>query len=397
MDKWLIIPILVTIGLGQLIRWPIAGVSIPAIDLVVVVVVLIGGVMLLKNRSMTIPRPLMIGWFVLMVVFAVSWIVNLSVLGARDGLVAFLFLARFVGYGLLPFVLWPHLSSRRLGGYSSWLLMLFVWVAVLGWVQLGLFPDLQLFEYLGWDPHSGRLVSTFLDPNLVGIFLSFGVGLGVIAWGEATTRRDKIMATIIAVFLIISVLATFSRSALLSLVIVLLMVGWMRYRKAVGVGLMVVAVMFMFVPRLQDRLAGVWQLDTTARYRIASWQDGWELVKANPVFGVGYNAVASQRYKYVPEDTEQLSRQAENGFDSSLLTIAAASGLVGLLVWLGWVAMVLATTWHSWKIKTAVFGPMLWGITAGLLGASLFVNAWLTASMLVVWWLVIGLSWKEQE
>jgi len=35
------------------------------------------------------------------------------------------------------------------------------------------FKDLRMNE-LGWDPHEGRLLSTWFDPNYVGIY--FGVG-----------------------------------------------------------------------------------------------------------------------------------------------------------------------------------------------------------------------------
>ena len=397
MDKWLIIPILIGVGLGQLIKWLIAGLSIPAVDIAVTGVVLIGLGMMVKHWSSWPPRPVLFGWSILMVAIALSWLVNLSALGVSNGLIALLFLGRFIIYGLLPIVLWPHLNAKRSVVYAGWLLVLFLWVAVLGWLQLGLFPDLVLFEYLGLDPHNGRLVSTFLDPNLVGIFLSFGVGLGILMWGRATSRRDKVIIAVVSVFLIVSVLATFSRSALLAMVVILLMIGWMRYRRVVGIGLIIVALAFMSIPRLQDRLSGVWQLDVTVRYRIESWQAGWRLIKAKPIFGVGYNAIASQRYQYSPAGTERLSRQAENGFDSSLLTMAAASGLVGLLAFLNWLIIILKRTWRSWTVDATIFGPLLWAVTAGLMGASLFVNAWLTATILIIWWLIIGVGLKEQE
>lgn len=397
MDKWLIIPILIGIGLGQLVRWPILGWSAPVLDVIVGVVVVVGLWSVVKSRASMPPRFLLLAWGVLMAVFALSWLVNLSTLGGSNGLSALLFLIRFIVYGALPFALWPHLLPTRVEFYQQWLLVLFVLVAALGWLQLGLFPDLRMFEYLGFDPHLNRLVSTFLDPNLVGIFLAFGAGLAMLATKHALHWRVKLLHTIITLFLIASVMATFSRSALLALVVILLIIGWMNYRRAIWVGLALVAMAFLLVPRLQDRLTGVWDLDVTARHRLESWHNGWQIVRARPWLGVGYNAVATERYRYASPGTEPLAKRAKSAFDSSLLTIWASAGTLGLVTFLSWVAIVLGMTWHSWREPKKVFGSWLWAITVGLLGAALFVNAWLTTPLLIVWWITIGLSWKEQS
>ncbi len=393
MDKWLIIPVLIAVGLGQLVRVSVGGLSLPLLDIVVGAVVIVG-LISAWGRWLLPPRPVVWAWLAVMMVMTLSWSVNLLGLGWTDGATAGLFLARFVGCGLLPLAIGPHLVPDRLGVYRDWLVTTGVAVAALGFGQLGLFPDLRLFEYLGIDPHVGRLVSTWLDPNLVGIFLGLGVGAAGLAFASSTAARERWTYAVATGFLGVAVLLTFSRSALLALIVVLLFVGWAKYRQWMWLGLLVVAIGFSFIPRLSDRLAGIWQLDTTARYRVESWHTGWQAAKSRPILGVGYNAVGSQRYQDAPAGTEELSTRAQTGFDSTLLTILVAAGWLGLLAWLWWVATLLGWQMSNWR-GLNVTSPLVWVATLALFSASWFVNAWLAGPLLVSWWLIVGLSLRE--
>ncbi|AKM84989.1 TPA: hypothetical protein DHW58_01915 [Patescibacteria group bacterium] len=397
MDKWLLIGLLVGIGLGPLARFNVAGQNLLLLDVIVGVTVVVALAAALYQKTFRWPpKGLMLAWGILMSIFALSWLVAAPSLGSASW-PALLFLIRFVVYGTLLIALYPHLSSGRSPLYLRLWLTMFVAVAAGGWLQLGLTPDLRIYEYLGWDPHQGRLVSTWLDPNLVGIFLSSGVGLALLAVPLAATRRDRVVTWLVVGFLIVSVLATLSRSAFIALLIILAVIGWYRYRRVLWLGLGLIILAGVAIPGLRDRLTGAWQLDTTVRYRLESWSEGWQLFTAHPWLGVGYNAIPVARYAAASPGVEVLSDRASSGFDSSLLTIAVAAGGAGLLAWLWWVAAVLRLAWRGWSHHQMVFGSALASVTLALLGASWFVNAWLAAPMLATWWLMIGLCLNEHD
>src|SRR5690606_11520258 len=49
-------------------------------------------------------------------------------------------------------------------GISSFL------IAITGFIQLQILPNLEGLESLGYDPHINRLVGSWLDPNFIGGF-----------------------------------------------------------------------------------------------------------------------------------------------------------------------------------------------------------------------------------
>jgi len=81
MDKWLIIPTLVAIGLGQLVRVSVGGLSLPLLDIVVGAVVIVG-LISAWGRWLLPPRPVVWAW--LAVVLSVGTVVVTAVRQAWD-------------------------------------------------------------------------------------------------------------------------------------------------------------------------------------------------------------------------------------------------------------------------------------------------------------------------
>ena len=160
-------------------------------------------------------------------------------------------------------------------------------------------------------------------------------------------------------------------------------------------------VSFLSSPRIQERVEGIFTIDVTAQKRIESWSSIIFLASEHPLLGVGYNTL-----RYAQLEVGLITDPGEHsagGSDSSLLTILATTGIVGLLafVWLSVSAVAL-----SWKVFAAQhnnefsrgLGLGMIGGLAALFAHSQFVNSLLYPHILAMVWIVLGmLVWASDR
>ena len=73
---------------------------------------------------------------------------------------------------LLPLIDYRSQNPERVDNQVWYMVFVSsVILSILGFVQLILFPDFSFMSQYGWDPHQGRLLSTWYDPNFLGGFL----------------------------------------------------------------------------------------------------------------------------------------------------------------------------------------------------------------------------------
>ena len=371
---------------GQLLRLSLGGITVTALDLAVLgwaAVWLLD--LLIHLRRYPLPR---FGWWagLFMVLAIVALIGAGRWIGVREIMISATYLLRWVAYGLLVFMGYHLAKSSRPVNVLG---LIFGLVAIIGISQWLILPDLSWLERLGWDPHQGRLVSTFLDPNFVGGFLVVGLALALPQLLTRGRAAQRWYWGVLTSLMLVGIYLTFSRSALLALIVAAFIIGALRYRW-VALGLMLVLVAaYLASPKLQERVKGAFTLDQTARYRIASWQEGWNIIKHEPIIGVGFNTLPYTRpqYGYWP------AGHAASGFDSSLLTVGATTGGLGLLAYLGILVSAVLLAWRKWRAKAAPIALTFLAATGALLVHSLFVNSLLYPSVLVVWWIILGLVW----
>lgn len=272
-------------------------------------------------------------------------------------------------------------------------------VAVLGLVQYILFPDFSSMVAQGWDPHYFRVLSTFFDPNYVGAFLVLNLVLLLILTLEVKSwQKLDLIKGILGIVFLAAIILTFSRSTYLMLGICLGIIGFLRSRQLLILGILVAVLTFLLIPRVQERVVGAIHIDETAGFRIESWQKGWQIAKQNLGLGVGYNAFryAQIRYDLIQswEETDFTSH-ASSGVDSSLLLILATTGIPGLLVYL-WFLFRQASLGIISYFQTKSYWSKVLGLTvlAGLIGLlvhSQFVNSLLYPFILEWFMIVMGL------
>jgi O-antigen ligase len=181
---------------------------------------------------------------------------------------------------------------------------------------------------------------------------------------------------------------TYSRSALLGLGAALVLLGLLKYRRLLVIGLVGV-LLLMLLPQTQEYvarfMAGIAGEDLATQMRFGEYKDALTLIGRYPVFGVGFTGV--------PDIDLYL------GVSMLYLIIAENMGLVGLVTFLGVMLGYFVLMARGWRLG---FGPALEAILLGLASAVLgalvsgvFDHYWFNMTyphMTVLFWLYVGLA-----
>lgn len=266
-------------------------------------------------------------------------------------------------------------------------------LSILGILQLIFIPDLSFLAKYGWDPHYFRVVSTFLDPNFCGGFLA----LTLLLITQSTKVNFKKKVTL---FLIIylALAFTFSRSSLLLLLVGLSTLAFLK-KSLKLLALMVISglIFWGIFAFYQKAVAEPRNINRTqsAEYRLNTWQQGLTIFQKDPLLGVGFNSYHFALSQYQLADTQALMSHGSTTNDSSLLYVAATTGVIGLIVYLAFLGDILLTAFKKFKIGND-YGALTIAATFGLLANSFFVNS-LFYSFELIWLLLIVAKLSDKD
>ena len=191
------------------------------------------------------------------------------------------------------------------------------------WVDVTYFPTLKT-----------RVFSTLYNPNILGSFLVIILAL---CFGGIFSKI-KIYIRVVLVFLaILSVVClgfTFSRTAWLSFLVVLLYIS-LLYKRRLLYTLLPISALTLFLSRdmIVHRFLSVFRSeDTSSLLRFALWESTIAMIHNNPFIGIGWNAYqfVYPHYDFFIKNPEVIIYHAHNMY----LNIAAEIGLLGLAAFL---------------------------------------------------------------
>ncbi len=398
---------------GELFRIPVGPLELLPADLIIPAIFIAW--VIHKVRSDRHWRWGKVGKMAMLFLFVVtlSYSLNLLRFDPEQMLSAFPALGRLGMYVVLAPMAYDLLHNDSSGRFRKMLLacmlLAMLLIALLGFAQLHFFPSfLELGLYLdGWDPHIGRLLSTWFDPNFVAGYLAFmlpvALALALYFW---RIRRYWLFALLafLALIALVALYLTFSRSGYLAFLAALGLLSLLKSPRLLAAGLLAFALAFSASPRMQQRsleavdsaksligLDSQKPLDPTARFRVESWQIAGEIIAEHPLLGIGYNRYAHEINR---RGYGELSGHASSGSDSSLLTIWATTGLFGLLSYLAmaFVAAALAfrRAWTASDLPSTRSAGLLAGF-GGLFVHSFFVNSLLYALIMTTFWVGLAL------
>lgn len=222
----------------------------------------------------------------------------------------------------------------------------YIVVCCIGFLQVIFFPKAydfyEIFYSLGVyfpdaDPHVGRLVSTYFDPNYLASCLLIPTTICLIFWDKYNDKKYFIKYLVIS----LSILLTVSRSGLLGYIIVILLytIGnikidnkKIKYSKR-AIKLFTATIFILVVSLFSGNIRVINRVtnsvnDKSTYYRIDNWEYSANIIKDNWFIGIGYNLLGT--YSEVNQGIIR-GDSVKYGSDSSLLLIAMTTGIVGFM------------------------------------------------------------------
>ncbi len=330
---WLVFIYFVVFPFGQLARVELTpAITVHAADLVVGLIGLVWiGTSLKRRRLLRLKTPLSRPFLSFLVVSAFTLLLGATKATPDHALVGLFYLLRFAVYILLYFAIHDlvHYKKELKHTFVNAFLAVGAFIAIFGWIQYLMFPDLGALAEYGWDPHYFRLVGTFLDSGFIGILLAlFTLLVFTKVWSGGARLGDWAL-----LFLGISALSlTYSRASYLAFFagLIILYIVRRNLKLLIG-GIVLLALAVFLLPRPGGEGVRL-ERTSTVDSRFGSYEEAISIVKNNPLFGVGFNL-----YRYANPDENNLSH-AGAGTHSSLLFVLATTGIAGLatFLWLLW-------------------------------------------------------------
>lgn len=374
-----------------------SNISFTILDVVVLIVITSSFFQLLNQRRLSeiFLSPIFKSFALFSVVAFISLLFSPLSLNQEEFFISFLYLLRWIMYNLIFFVLKPAKNNAQ-QFFEFFLVSSGLALVVLGYIQFLWYPDLRNLYYLGWDDHLLRMFGTFLDPNFFGAFLVLGVILIFDKIFDEISQRNKIHIMIWStclLFTIIAVILTYSRTALIMLIIgvltYLFLKGYQRY------SFLFLSIVIMFIIVFSNMTLEGQNLLRTAssQARIESAKHAIQIASKFPLLGVGFNA-----YRYAQVDFgfrkafPQIPSHADSGTDNSYLFVLATTGVVGFICYIFYLYSIIHEVWihKNRKGREVVIASFL---TVAI--GTLFINLLFYPAILL--WLMILLSLTQSK
>lgn len=414
LPNWITPALALGLVAGQLGRLPLASfglkeVPLLAIDLAVAAVTSWGVLVWVKQGGVRIDG---IGWAGL--AFATVGLTGTVISTVRYGLggaafaVSTAYLLRWCAYFGL------YLTLRGLSSETArrqWWRALesgALIIAGFGLVQSAFLPDFAQLVYPSaelytqWDPQGHRLISTFLDPNLVGGFLLLVFLQQVGIFSTTDRHHPEAQSPWRLIVIAVALLLTVSRGTALAGVVgagvIALGVRGIPRRATWALAMVSLAALPIF-PLV---IALAWSTnkfdiaDPSALARFVEWVQAGVVFFDHPILGIGFNT-----YGFVQKSVYDFRDWTASSFGLSggLLFIASLTGTVGVALYSTLLALAMRNLRRAFlHAKSPGNRGMALGLFGGipaLLVHSLFTNSLLYPMILVVLWMGIATATSD--
>lgn len=373
--------------LGEIVRLDFGGgLVLKPLDIGVGIAALFWMIPKIVRKKRIIPNRIFVSGLLFAGSGALSLLINYSTLTLNQFFVSAMYLVRWIAYAVIFFVVWDFDKSFK---EKIKRLLIFVGsiVVFLGYLQYFFYPSLRNLYYLGWDEHMFRMFSVFLDPNFAGaffvLFFLFAVNMFI--------KNKNILIGIISALTLGAVFLTFSRSALIMLIISSGVLLTLMNKKKLIIWLLVIV---LSVLMLSSKYFNIENINlfriASSEARLEAARDAISIIKNNPIFGVGFNAYryAQVRYGFRNEESQIVSH-ADSGTENSFLFVIATTGLVGFVL--------LIFLWFRILKNDLADRPLVIASTAGVFIDSFFVNSLFYPFIMFWLWIILALSIKYSK
>ncbi len=244
-------------------------------------IILFGAVVLIKNSSKLKKMPLKYNWLIFI---SIAFLSIFFSYGAYSSVAESLRLSSiFAVYCLSYFLIVSEQSLKNL-----------IKAIIASVIIPSLFALYQFCAGSGLTvPFEGiynRIYGTFAHPNLFAYYLILPLTLSLYLFLTGNKQRiNSILYFLSAVFFTVILIFTFTRGAWLSFLIIIAVVGILRYRALLIATLILAALAYSLIEPINYRVNDLIsrQSDSSIEWRINLWNDAKEYVKNKPFFGYG--------------------------------------------------------------------------------------------------------------
>ncbi len=330
--KTLVTSLFIVFPFGQLTKIPglPPGINLYFHDLIISLILVLWLFTKPKIKSHPLIKPLII----FLTTCLISLIIATTKFSILKVLTSSLYLLRFAVYSTLIFI---FNDLKLKSSIQKLLITSSLTLAVFGLIQYLAIPDTRFLASSHWDDHYYRVIATFGDPSFVGIVLLFGVILVFC----------KKASPWLYPFYLVSLLLTYSRSTYLALIITILSYSILKRK----IKILLIGIAFVSILPLLPRPGGEGvKLERlfSINQRLNNYQHSLNIVKQNPVFGIGFNTLRYYQNKPVSH--------AGAGLDSSLFFVLATTGIIGFAAYLNWLKNVFS---HSLLTKLSLIALLV--------------------------------------
>lgn len=387
----LLIFLFVAFSLGQVARVQITpSIAITGLDIFVTVFVGILTSVLVLKKSFSL-SPVWKSYILFVVFAAVSLLLNIFFLPQSQAIAAFLYLLRFVIYGLLFFIVYSFTKQQK-NILQIFMTISGIVMVAFGYLQFFYYPALRNLFYAGWDEHFYRMFGTFLDPNFLGLFFVGYIIFLLFLYYQTKNTTAKIAYVIFSLATILALFLTYSRTALLALVIGIGAFLLLSNHKKIFFILLTVILIGaggLFVVT-SGRSEGTNMLRVaSSEARLGNMKDAITIWQDDYLFGIGFDAYRYAQYRHGIYQTGWEEGHGGAGADNSFLFVLATTGIVGLAGYLYFIfqhIVQLKKTRHQFSAALGI--ATLLALSIG----SFFINGLFYPSLLVWLWSILGIT-----
>ncbi len=385
--RFLVVALLILFPFGLLLRFKLlTNVFVTPSDIIVLPLTILILMMGYKEKRIIKDKFYLFQLLFLLAGF-ISLIINAIFHSGINVYVALLYLFRYLCYLSLIKVSPYFTKSKKILSIMYASSLLFV---VFGFIQFIAYNDMRKLFYLGWDEHLYRLFSTLFDPNFAGMCLVVIFFLflpRVISY----SFKKGYPFIIIDFFVMVAILITYSRTALIAFIVGITILG-ILYRRVKLLLILALAGLIVLSTVSDTSIEGLNPFRTVStNERLRSISEALKIIKTQPLEGVGFNAFryAQVRYGLRTEAGVVLSN-SDAGTDNSFLFVAATTGIVGFLFYCLSYLFLIRQLLNE-KIESNVY---LISIISATLAGSMFLNVLFYTPFLMLFFTVIALRKK---
>lgn len=251
-------------------------------------------------------------------------------------------------------------------------------------------------RYIEDDPANPmRAIGTMVDPNVLGGYLVLMAGLTApqVVSPEPLLRRRWVVLMVGLEFL--ALYLTYSRGSLVGLAAGLFLVGLLRYRRLLFIGLVGLGLLLLLPPAqgyVAHFIEGIQLQDRATLMRLGEYRDALALIGRYPWFGVGFTG-SPDADLYV-------------GVSNLYLLMAEQMGALGVAVFLWVMGGFFVQLWGAWRrslsprsetLALGLAAAVVGGLVGGVFDHYLFNLVY--PHMSTLFWLLVGagMSLVQQE